>query len=94
MRFHLLAFVLSFCIGVCLMLCLVPKPAIVVKFPRPGSEDEVYRGESGDCFKIAARRVSCKSPGSGVQVVPQPVSENEADASMDRGLEFRNPLSE
>lgn len=89
MRIHVLSFVLSFCIGISIMLCLVPKPSIVTKFPRPETSDDLYKAPDGSCFKVAARRVEC---GKGnAPVLPQPITDYETPN--DPGLEFKNPFS-
>lgn len=87
MRIHTLSFIVSFCLGLCAMLCIVPRPSIVVKFPRPGSDDDEYRAPDGSCFKVSSRRVDCDKSGP---VVPQPI----AEVSKQEGrLMFLNPFS-
>ena len=87
MRIHVLSFVVAFSIGICCMLCLVPKPAVVYKFPRPGADEEyVYRGADNACFKVRARRVPCDGAAN---VRPQPVVETHAAPT---GLKFRLPV--
>lgn len=88
MRVNSIALILSFCIGICVMLCLVPKPAVVIKFPRPDTGNDEYTAPDGTCFKVSARRVDCK--GNAGSVLPQPVTEYES--SKDPGLAFNNPF--
>ena len=84
----MLSFVVSFCIGICVMLCLVPKPTVVIKFPRPDTSDDEYRAPDGSCFKVTPRRVGCDKSAN---VLPQPVT-NYSPSTTDNGLEFRNPF--
>lgn len=42
------------------MLCVVPKPRVVVRFPRPGT-DSVVRTRS-KCFKVTPAKASCEGP--------------------------------
>ena len=93
MRIHVLSFVVAFSVGICCMLCLVPKPAVVFKFPRPGAdENHVYRGADGSCFKVRSRRVACDAGG---EVRPQPIVETQtADGAAGSGLKFRNPFTD
>ena len=70
------------------MLCLVPKPAIVVKFPRPDTADDEYTAPDGTCFKVKPLRVECGKDGT--PVLPQPIAEHNTPG--EPGLTFRNPL--
>lgn len=88
MRIHVLSLILSFCIGISIMLCLVPKPTVVVKFPRPDNADDEYRAADGTCFKITPKRVDCDKDSE--RVLPQPVA--DAKPSGDHGLTFHNPF--
>ena len=71
------------------MLCLVPKPTVVIKFPRPDTADDEYRAPDGSCFKVKPRRVECGE--GGATVLPQPVANYSSPE--EHGLTFRNPLS-
>lgn len=66
-------FVISFCVGMCVMMLFAPKPRVVIKFPRPDTQEHVYKGEDGGCFRIKARKVSC-SPKEGVNLQAQPIA--------------------
>lgn len=68
------------------MLVIVPKPSVVIKFPRPDTDDREYRSEDGTCFKVKSRKVQCSSGA----VLPQPVY--DADESRETGLTFRSPF--
>lgn len=90
MRIHVLSLVVSFCVAVSIMMCLVPKAPVVVKWPRPDTQDHEYRSSDGACFKVAAEKVSCDS---GPKVVPQPVHDIDPSANADRGLRFQSPFA-
>jgi hypothetical protein len=70
------------------MLCLVPKPSIVVKFPRPDTAGDEYKASDGSCFKVAPRRVECGKDGA--TVLPQPIADYTTPS--DSGLTFKNPF--
>ena len=88
MRIHVLSLILSFCIGISVMMCLVPKPVVVVKFPRPDTDDYEYKADDGTCFKVASTRVSCESG----KVKPQPVHEYDPQSEQ-QGLQFQLPFT-
>jgi hypothetical protein len=70
-----LSLVVSFAVGLAIMMLTVPKPRVVVKFPSPDNVDtHVYKGSDNTCYKIAADEEEC--PSDGKQVRSQPVSTN------------------
>lgn len=95
MAINVTSLVLSFCVGLVVMLCLAPAPAIVVKFPRPDTDDREYRSRDGSCFKVRARKVSC---ATSAPVVPQPLEDPDPDAGEGAvvrraGVVFKTPWS-
>lgn len=94
MGIHAPTLAISFCAGVLVMICVVPAPEIVVKFPRPDAPDREYRAPDGSCFKVSARKVSCRT---SAPVVPQPLEDPSVDggAAVRRagGVVFRAPWS-
>lgn len=86
MRVHVFSLVVSFCVGIVLILCLEPKPSIVVKFPRPDTDDHEYTSQDGSCFKVKSQRVECSA---NAPVIPQPVQEQTVTET---GLQFRWPF--
>ena len=88
MGLHVASLVISFCVGILVMLCVVPTPSVIVKFPRPDTDDREYRSRDGTCFKVTARKVSCKSSGP---VLPQPIG--DAETTRGQGVAFRLPTA-
>jgi hypothetical protein len=70
---NVLALVASFTVGIMVMMAMVPKPKVVVRFPTPESEAYVYHGASGDCFRINAEEEDC--PADRKNVRSQPVGD-------------------
>jgi hypothetical protein len=94
MGLNIAAVVVSFCVGIALMLCIVPEPTVVIKFPTPQSEDYVYRAEDGTCFRIKARNVDCNrggEDGGAVRVLPQPIHDH--DPAGGGRWKFQSPFS-
>ena len=69
-------------------MCLVPKPQVIVKFPRPDTGDQIYKAHDGSCFKAVPRKVDCKD--AKLPVVPQPVQSTAAEPDS-QGISFRLP---
>lgn len=76
MRFHALALVASFCVGMAIMILYTPPPAIVVKFPSPGGASHLYHSTDGSCYRVESEEVSC--PKDRKNVLPQPVTDEDA----------------
>ncbi len=77
MKFHPLALVASFCVGMVVMLIYTPKPAVVIKFPNQKSADHVYSSGGGEgCYRVKPEEVSC--PKDRKNVLPQPVMDEDA----------------
>ena len=62
------------------MMLFAPKPRVIVKFPRPDTDEHVYKAADGSCFRIKARKVPCKA-SKGTNILPQPVHEEREDVS-------------
>jgi hypothetical protein len=82
MRFHPLALVLSFCVGMVFMILHVPRPKVVVKFPSPGVPSDLYHTGAGTCYRVRSEHVTC--PSDRKNVLPQPVTEADASDSVMR----------
>lgn len=86
MRIHTLTLITSFAVGIMLMLCIVPKPIVVFKFPNPTNGDNVYR-DGDSCFMVKHSRVDCEKEGD--RVVPQPL---EKEQKKEEGWMFVSPF--
>ena len=80
MKFHPLALVLSFCIGMVFVICHTPRPKLVVKFPSPGVPSALYSNSDGSCYKIKSEEVAC--PADRKHVLPQPVTDSDKSDSL------------
>jgi hypothetical protein len=65
-------FLISFSLGLMVVLLFVPPPSVVVKFPNPETAGQMmYKDSAGACFKYKAVPVDC-TPGAK----QQPISED------------------
>lgn len=76
MKFHALALVASFCVGMAIMLIYTPEPTVVIKFPSPGSAKHLYHKSDGTCYRVHSDEVSC--PSDRKNVLAQPVTDDDA----------------
>lgn len=53
------AFLIAFSIGLFAMMIKEPIVNVVIKHPTPYNLDEIYKGESGDCYKYNMVEVEC-----------------------------------
>lgn len=73
MRFHTLALVASFTVGLIFMMLQLPARKVVIKFPTPDTADEhLYTGANGQCYRIGAEEQDCSA---SKRVSSQPVGE-------------------
>lgn len=56
-----LLFLISFSIGMFVLMLKDPMINVVVKYPTPKNLDTVYTSKTGDCYKYDMNYVSCNS---------------------------------
>lgn len=76
MKFNALALIASFAVGMLYMICTVPKPRVVIKFPTPDRAGlDMYQTRDGQCYKVDVETVTC--PADGKNVRSQPVVDHQ-----------------
>jgi len=69
MQFYFSLFILGVITGVFLLYLKLPKTQKIIKFPSPyNSGSIVYKGLSGDCYKVHAKEVKCSE-----KAIKQPI---------------------
>ena len=61
-----MAFLIAFSVGLFAMMLKDPVMNVVIKYPTPYNINEVYKGESGDCYKY--RMVATECNGSSKEI--------------------------
>ena len=60
-KFNIIAFLVTFILGILYVYMDTPKERIVIKYPTPYNADKiVYKGLNGDCYKFKVNQVECK----------------------------------
>ena len=60
MQFYFSFFILGIVIGIFIMFLNIPKTTKIIKYPSPYNTGSIiYRGLSGDCYKVDAEEVKC-----------------------------------
>lgn len=68
-HFNILAFFISFIVGIFYVYISSPKPKIIIKYPTPYNADKIiYKSDSGDCYKFKMEETNCNK-----NAIPQPI---------------------
>jgi len=69
MQFSFLSFFLGLAIGTVVNHLNTPSSTKIIKYPSPfNAEKVIYKGLSGDCYKVSAKSVKCSS-----EAIKQPI---------------------
>jgi len=59
-KFHFIAFIIAFAIGILFVYLSAPKRRIIIKYPTPYNIDKiVYKNENDICYKYKLDEVKC-----------------------------------
>lgn len=73
-----LAFLLSFSIGMFIMMIREPVMNVVIKHPNPYNLDNIYKDKSGECYRYEMKLVECDSNGN-IEDIPMNQVNNYID---------------
>jgi hypothetical protein len=60
MKFHLLAFLSAFAIGMLIVYLFTPFPDVVIRYPRPNDFHSLrFMKKNGTCMQYSMKQVSC-----------------------------------
>ena len=69
MKFNLLAFMLSFAVGMCIVYCFTPFPEVIVRYPRPNDTHSLrFQKENGICMEYEMKEVSCSADTNTIEI--------------------------
>ena len=61
-------FMLSFSIGMFIMMISDPTPRIVIKYPTPYNLNNIYKDSSGTCFRYKMKDTKCTANAKDIQL--------------------------
>jgi len=71
-----LAFFISLCVGIFVVYISVPEPKIIIKYPTPDNiHKNIYKDDSGTCYKYNKKEVDCKNYDKVEEVKLQHIDE-------------------
>ena len=63
-------FFIAFVFGLFMCYIMQPAPRIIIKYPTPETEDQVYIDDSKTCYKYMANEIKCPKDRKLIKEVP------------------------
>jgi len=70
-------FLISFFIGIFIVYITMPKPEIILQYPRPDNEHLVYQDDAEMCYKMKGQKIDC--PKDIKKIEPYIIQNSQGD---------------
>ena len=72
MKFNIMAFILSFAIGMLIVYMFTPFPEVVIRYPRPNDYSSLrFQKKNGTCMQYNLKQVACGSSEPIISITEQ-----------------------